>query len=132
MTTKIGKFQIFASYKYVEAIADGMPDGEAKQYGYAIAVIGANGGRGASKGHHSKDKVIESASRRRKAGGSITPEMYENQIVSKLGDHYAPFIEAMQAFVEKGYSYEAVKEAVSIPKTRGAKIDIGDFLSVSP
>ena len=125
MACKIGKFDIFATYIYVQQKLAGMDDNSAKVHGFVVAVMGAQAKTGGGGG--SFDAVKKSAEKKKKT--TITVDNFDRQIVQKLGDFYAQFHYHIYAMVQKGYTYNQVKDIVNIPKTFGAKISSDDFVA---
>ena len=124
----IGKFEIFATYTYRKARRNGMDDNQAKAYGYAIAVLGAQAKmkRRTAKQVTSSQAVIKAAATKRKKA-TITPEMYDRHIRSRVGDEYRKFVRRFDKLVDSGLSYEDIKQLVKIPPTWGAKITTEEF-----
>lgn len=126
---KVGKFDIFAAYMYAKGLQEGMPESEAKVYGYSIAVLGArarNGG-GRRGGGKTDTQVLAQAAGKKKS--SITSAQY-NRHMEKLGAFYTKvFLPRIKKLVKKGVSYEDVKVIVDIPRTIGAKITGAEFTS---
>ena len=64
MACKIGKFDIFATYIYVQQKLAGMDDNSAKVHGFVVAVMGAQAKTGGGGG--SFDAVKKSAEKKKK------------------------------------------------------------------
>lgn len=130
-SVQIGKFDIFATYTYAKGKAQGMADGEAKVYGYSIAVLGAQAKMGNRKGGGGNPLTVlkEAAEKKKKGKVSITAKQYDSQIVAKLGEFYHDhFLKDITRMVSAGKSYNEVKALVNIPSTWGAKISGEAFI----
>lgn len=127
---RFGKFEILATYSYAKALLQGMEEEEAKRYGFAIAVLGAQAKRGivrkggkSAKGGGGKanaDALVKAAAEKKKKS-SISAADFDK--MAKRIPYFPEFRSHMLALVKKGFSYEEVKELAAIPPVWGAKID---------
>jgi hypothetical protein len=118
----IGKFDILATYTYVQALLDGMADDEAKQRGMVAAIMGAQARLGIRKEHHEEFRAQKEAAEKKKKT-TITAESFDRQVADKMGEFFDDvFLPVMKKLIEAGLSYDDVKRAVKIPTTWGAKI----------
>ena len=127
---RIGKFDILATYAYVEALGEGKTDADARQRGMVAAIMGAQARRGTHHAQgHGDDFEAQKAAAERKQKTSITAESFDHQVAGKMGDFFAQeFLPVMKSLVHSGKSYEDVKRVVKIPSTWGAKISGQQFL----
>jgi hypothetical protein len=127
---RIGKFDILATYAYVEALGQGLSDADARQRGMVAAIMGAQARLGVQRRHTHDDDfgaLKEAAERKKKT--TITAESFDHQVADKLGGFFtASFLPTMKALFEAGLSYDDVKRLVQIPSTWGAKISGEQFL----
>lgn len=123
----IGKFDILATYTYARALLDGKSEPEAKVRGMVAAIMGAQARLGHVHGH--KDEFQEDRERaERKKKSTITSAVFDHQVAAKMGPFFDDvFLPAMKKLVEKGLSYDEVKQAVGIPTRWGAKISGRQF-----
>ena len=118
----IGKFDIFATYTYAQALLDGMTDDEAKQRGMVVAIMGAQARLGIRKEHHEEFQAQKEAAEKKKKT-TITAESFDKQVAQRMGGFFNDmFLPSMKKLVEARRSYEDVKRLVKIPGTWGAKI----------
>ncbi len=126
--TRIGKFEILATYTYARAVRDGLGESAAKERGIVAAVMGARARglrRGGPRGTGQAPAGDGTAVARKK---TLTSETYDQQVAHKLGPFYATvFLPTLNAMVDSGLSYERVKKVVAIPPAIGAKITAGQF-----
>jgi hypothetical protein len=123
---KIDKFQILASYTYTRALRDGMPDREAKERGIVAAVMGARN-RGVGRGSRGQAGSSSASPARKK---TLTAELYDREISSKLGPFYdSVLLPTMRKLVDARLSYEQVKQVLEIPSFIGATITAEEFAS---
>jgi hypothetical protein len=127
---KIGKFDILATYVYINALLDGMTDLDAKQRGMVAAIMGAQarlGYRDKARKAEEFETLKEAAEKKKKT--TITAEMFDRQVAAKMGRFFErSFLPAIRRLVEEELSYEEVKRLVKIPATWGAKITGAQFL----
>lgn len=120
---QIGKFDILATYAYAQALLEGETDDKAKQRGIVAAIMGAKARRGEKRDHLSEKKAAE-----KKSKSSITAASFDHQVADKMGDFFDDvFLPGIKALAEGGLSYPAVKLALKIPSTWGAKISGAQF-----
>lgn len=122
---KFGKFEVFAVYLCQQKLLEGYDPAEAKQFGFAIACLGAQAKMGVRRGGGSGSKpstkdVVAMASKKKKT--TITPECYDKLILRKFGRYASVFEDDLRMLVEAGLSYDDVKSLVAIPARLGAKI----------
>ena len=127
---KVGKFDILATFTYTKQLGSGATKERAKEYGMVVAICGARGGGGGRRGGGSNFEVLKAAAGKKKKGGTITADMFDRQVARKFGDFFETFVGGMEDFIDRGMTYDQIKEAVAIPSTRGAKITLEQFLSV--
>src|SRR4051812_23755016 len=123
----IGKFDILATYTYVEALLHGTPDDEAEQRGMVAAIMGAQARLGIRKEHHEEFQAQKEAAEKKKKT-TITAESFDKQVAHKMGGFFHEvFLPALKKLAEAGRSYDEVKLLVKIPSTWGAKISGEQF-----
>jgi hypothetical protein len=125
----IGKFDILATYTYVQALLEGKPVDEAKERGMVAAIMGAQARLGTRlRRGRGDDFPAEKERAERKKKSTITAASFDRQVAGKMGDFFDEvFLPAMKRLVQAGLSYEAVKRAVDIPPRWGAKISGAQF-----
>jgi hypothetical protein len=123
----IDKFDILATYTLAKELLDGVAKDEAKVRGMVAAVMGAQARLGTGRkqqGDHGSRK--EAAEKKRKS--AITAASFDHQVADKMGTFFGKvFLPTMTKLVQAGLSYDAVKGAVGIPSTWGAKISGEQF-----
>jgi len=123
----IGKFDILATYAYVNALLDGMTDDDAKVRGMVAAIMGAQARLGRPHGHEDRFQTEKDRAERKKKT-TITAASFDQQVAAKMGKFFDEvFLPAMKRLVQAGLSYEDVKRAVDIPARWGAKISGEQF-----
>lgn len=123
----IGKFDIFATHAYAEALLHGSSDDEAKQRGMVAAIMGAQARLGVRREHHQEFQAQKDAAEKKKKT-TITADSFDHQVAHKMGDFFErTFLPAIKALVERELSYDEVKRLVKIPGTWGAKISGEQF-----
>lgn len=124
---KIGKFDILATYSFVQCVKAGTPVNQAKGYGYMIAVCGAKGSRPAAYKPSSKP-VTSAPKAKAKSTNVFSASDFDGKVVAKMGDYFKKtFLPAIEKFVKKGYTYDQVKAALKFPPVRGAKLTGDEF-----
>lgn len=80
----IGKFDILATYVYVQSLLHGSDDDEAKQRGLVAAIIGAQARLGVRKEHHEEFEAQKEAAEKKKKT-TITAESFDKQVSPRWG-----------------------------------------------
>jgi hypothetical protein len=123
----IGKFDILATYTYINCLLSGMDEDQAKQRGMVAAIMGAQARLGIRKEHHEEFQAQKEAAEKKKKT-TITAESFDKQVAHKMGKFFEDeFVPVVRRLVEAGESYDAVKRLVKIPTTWGAKISGEQF-----
>jgi hypothetical protein len=123
----IGKFDILATYTYVQVLLHGLKDDEAKQRGMVAAIMGAQAPLRVRKEHHEEFQAQKEAAEKKKKT-TITAESFDKQVAHKMGEFFEEvFLPSLKKLVEAGLSYDEVKRLVKIPSTWGSKITREQF-----
>jgi hypothetical protein len=123
----IGKFDILATYTFARGLLDGLAEDEAKERGMVAAVMGAQARLGSRRTHEDDHKARKEAAEKKKKT-TITAASFDHQVKDKMGGFFGDvFLPTMKKLVQAELSYEAVKGAVGIPSTWGAKISGEQF-----
>lgn len=124
----ITKWQIISEYYRIVAKSEGKSNNDAKIHGMVMAICGWKS-RNGSKGGSGMKKVGEKVCVTDKKAKEhwITPDMFDKDVTNKLGRFYPFFSSAIENMINKGYSYEEVKDAVEMPRTIGARVPLDNF-----
>jgi hypothetical protein len=121
---EIRRFDIFAEYKRLEALAEGRPLDEAKGYGLWVAKVVASRRFGSPTAKRSREGTMrpdqgkappEEHPKFHSLGDELqTDELFDREIIHRMGDEFYSqvFAPAVARHFQQGDQYEAIRDSL--------------------